>query len=123
MTTTSKAPASSSRPVAPGASDRVRLARLARAVALQVPGAMAADVGAAGLCVTRDGADRLDGVTCVATADGGYQVTLCLVCALVPLEPLAASVRFAVASAATAAGLPLHSVDVHIAALTVAGAG
>ena len=55
-------------------SERFRLARLARGVALQVPGVVGADTGSMGLCITVGGGERLEGVTCVAAAGGGYDV-------------------------------------------------
>ena len=97
-------------------SERVTLARLARSAALGVPGVVAADAGPNGRFVTHDGDERLEGVTAVADL-GGYEVSLRLVCGLVPLVELGESVRAAVVAAAAAAGLPLTGVDVHVAAV------
>lgn len=110
-------------PVGGGVSDRIRLAWLARAVALQMPGVVATDGGPAGRYTTGSGAERLDGVLCVASPEGGYELTLSLVCGLVPLQPLGSSIRDAVTSAAAAAGLPLRSVNIHVAALAQTGGG
>jgi len=99
------------------ASERFRLARLARGAALGVPGALGTDVGPAGLFITESGGERLEGVMCVATKSGGYDVSLRLVCALVPLLPLGERVRTAVESGAARAGIGLDSVSVHVAAV------
>ncbi len=101
----------------PGGSERVRLARLAREAALRVPGVTGTDTGPVGLVITAGGGERLEGVLCVAIQDGGYEVTLRLVCGLVPLPALGERVRAAVTAAAASAGLPLESVGVHVAAV------
>ncbi|MDQ6746247.1 MAG: hypothetical protein M3Z27_09585 [Actinomycetota bacterium] len=111
---------SPSRP-APGGSERVRLARLARQAALRVTGVAGTDSGPAGLFLTAGGGERLEGVRCVVTQDGGYEVTLRLVCELVSLPELGARVRAAVTDAAARAGIPLESIGVHVAALAEAG--
>ena len=99
-------------------SERFRLAQLAREAALAVPGVMATDTGEMGLFVTVGGGERLEGVICAATRDGGYEVDLRLVCGLVPLLDLGEQVKAAVQRAARIAGITLASVSVHIAALT-----
>jgi hypothetical protein len=101
------------------ASPRFRLARLARDTALRVPGVMRGDAGAAGLFVTTGEGERLDGVTCVAVSGGGYEVSLWLVCGMVPLLRLADRVRATVTSSAARAGIAVTSVTVHIADLAV----
>ncbi len=37
--------------------------------------------------------ERLEGVTCIAAPEGGYEVSLCLIADLVALYPLAERVR------------------------------
>lgn len=102
---------------APAGSERFRLARLARDTALQVPGVVDTDPGPAGMMVTEGAGERLEGVLCVATKDGGYEITLRLICRLVPLPPLSHAVSSAVARAAAGAGMALDSVNVHVAAI------
>jgi len=88
-------------------SDRVRLARAARQAALAVRGVRAMDAGSAGTYVTgADDGERLDGVTCIAAPEGGYEVSLRLVADLVALHPFA---KFA--------GIELATVTVHFADL------
>lgn len=112
MSQTGNLPAA--RPV-PARSERVRLARLARDAALRVPGVAGADAGPDGRFVTVGDGQRLAGVMCVAST-GGYDVSLRLVCELVPFVELGKSVRTAVRRAT--AGFPLESVSVHVAGLT-----
>ncbi len=69
-----------------------------------------------GLFITVGGGQRLEGVVCVA-AKGGYEVSLRLVCALVPLPQLGEQVTAAVTSSAAEAGISLVSVSVHVAAV------
>jgi hypothetical protein len=95
-------------------SDRVRLARLARDAALRVPGVAGTDAGRTGRFVTVGDGQHLPGVLCVA-GTGGYDVSLRLVCELVPLAELGERVRAAVRR--SAAGLPLESVSIHVAGL------
>jgi len=104
-------------PPASAGSERFRLARLARDVALRVPGVLGTDTGPLGTFITADHGERLAGVACVATKDNGYEVTLRLICGLVPLLALSEQVKAAVARAAVLANLPLDSVNVHVAAL------
>jgi len=103
-------------PIAVG-SERFRLARLARDAALRVPGVVGTDPGPAGLFVTVDRGERLEGVLCVATQSGGYEVSLRLVCGLIPLLALGERVKTAVQRTATSAEISLDSVSVHVAAL------
>ncbi len=104
------------RPPEPGLeSERFRLARLVRAAALGIPGVAGTDLGPSGLCVTSERGQRLEGVLCVAAGGGGYDVTLRLICGLVPLEALAEQVRQRVRSAAAGGGPELRRVDVQIA--------
>jgi hypothetical protein len=101
----------------PAGSERFRLARLAREAALRVPGVAGTDPGPMGLFVTVSGGERLEGVVCAATKAGGYEVTLRLVCEVVALPALGEQVKAAVKRMATAAGIALDGVDVHVAAL------
>lgn len=103
-------------PSLPIPSERFRLARLAREASLRVPGVVGTDTGPMGLFITVGGGQRLEGVVCVS-AKGGYEVSLRLVCALVPLPPLAEQVTAAVTASAAEAGLPLESVSLHVAAV------
>jgi hypothetical protein len=101
----------SERPNAPG-SARVRLAALSRDTALGVPGVAATDPGPTGLFATVDSAHRVDGVRCIATGEGIYEVSLRLRCELVPLRSAAGTVRSAVWRAAATAGMALSEVNV-----------
>jgi len=98
-------------------SERFRLARLARDAALRVVGVVATDTGPTGMFITVDGDQRLEGVLCVATKDGGYEVTLQLICRLVPLLELGEQVKATVRRTADVAGLPVQSVSVHVVGL------
>jgi hypothetical protein len=80
-----------------------------------VPGVLDTDSGPSGLHVTRADGQSLDGVRCVATGHGGYEVSLRLICGLVPLIGLATTVRSRVTAAATQAALPIDNVHVHVA--------
>ena len=96
------------------AAERVILARLARIAALQVPGVLATDRGPAGLCVTASGGERVEGVACVATPTGGYDVSLCLICRLVALHALGDQVSAALRRAASVAGIAVDAIQVHV---------
>jgi hypothetical protein len=98
-------------------SARFRLARLARDAALLVPGVVGTDTGALGTFITVGGGERLEGVLCVATIDGGYEVTLRLICRMVPLPQLSEEVKAAVVRVAERARLCVSSVIVHVAGL------
>jgi hypothetical protein len=102
------------------ATERVRLARLARDVALTVPGVVDLDSGPRGLHVTLDGGCRIEGVRCVATDTGAYEVSLRLICGLVALPTLGSAVRSRVAGKAARGGLPVDSVLVHVAGVVEA---
>ncbi len=105
---------SSLSPELPGAggSERIRLARAARAAALAVPGVVRTDAGAAGLLVTVGDGERIEGVRAVAAQGGGYELSLELVCQMVPLLDLARQVKSAVARAAVTAGISIDDVNV-----------
>jgi hypothetical protein len=102
-------------------SERVRLARLARDAALRVPGVVATDAGPSGVLITEGAQERLEGVLCVATKDGGYDVTLRLVCGLVPLLALGEAVQAAVRRSADLVGVSVENVDVQVAAVVEPG--
>jgi hypothetical protein len=106
-------------PTMVGPSPRLRLARLARDAALRDSGVVALDAGTDGRFAVVSGDERIDGVLCVATADGGYDVELRLVCALVPLVPLGERVRAKVRETAAVAEVPLATVSVHVAAVAM----
>jgi uncharacterized alkaline shock family protein YloU len=67
-----------------------------------------------GLYLTAGGGQRLEGVVCVATKEGGYEISLRLIADLVPLPALSQRVQAAVRRAARTAGLALSSVSVEI---------
>jgi hypothetical protein len=103
-------------------SDRFRLARVARDAALSVPGVVATDPGRTGMFVTLDGAGRVEGVICVAAPEGGYDLSLRLMCAFVSLPALGEAVKAAVRAAAAGSGLAAATVSVHIAEIVGPGA-
>ena len=74
----------------------MRLAQMAHDAALRVSGVIRTDVGPAGLFVSVGDGQRVEGVICTADRDGGYAISLRLVCALMPLQPIAEQVRAAV---------------------------
>jgi hypothetical protein len=100
-------------------SPRVQLAALARDTALAVDGVVELDSGAGGLFVTAGGGVRVAGVRCLAAPEGGYDVSLRLVCRLMPLPALADRVRAAVVSAAQVGGLQLATVTITVADVAV----
>jgi hypothetical protein len=93
----------------------MRLARMAHDAALRVPGVIRTDVGPAGLFVSVGDGERVEGVICAADRDGGYAISLRLVCALMPLQLIAQQVRAAVAAAGSTAAIRVISVDVAVA--------
>lgn len=93
----------------------MRLAHMARDVAMRTPGVVRTDVGPGGLFVSVGDGQRVEGVTCVAATDGGYEISLRLVCALMPLEPIAEQVRTGIGARAVTAGIPVSSVNVQVA--------
>ncbi|HTU29723.1 MAG TPA: hypothetical protein VMF07_10100 [Solirubrobacteraceae bacterium] len=96
-------------------SPRLVLAALVHDTALAVDGVVALDTGPGGLFVTAGGGERVPGVRCLAAPEGGYDVSLRLVCRLVPLPALAERVRAAVVTAATSAGLNAETVTITVA--------
>ena len=95
-------------------SERFRLAQSARDAALSVPGVAGTNAGSLGLFVTAEDKQSVDGVVCAASAEGGYDISLRLICELVPLQGLGERVRREVRRAALASGTRAHSIDVHI---------
>lgn len=113
---TGGAPSASAAGAASGltASPRLALARLARRAALDVPGVVDADAGAAGMHATFGGGPPVDGVVCTAAQGGVYELELHLVTEPVPLHALAHRVRARVRTQATLAQLEelLGQVDI-----------
>ncbi len=66
--------------------------------------------------MTAGAGQRVDGVVVTALPDGTYELSVHLVCALVPLPPLAERVRTAVleVTAAAALGEAVGPVHVHV---------
>jgi hypothetical protein len=94
----------------------MRLARLSRDAALNVPGVAATVSGPTGLFVTAGDQQRVEGVRCTAAnGSGAYDVSLRLCCELVPLLALGEAVRISIRRTATAAGIALAQVSVLIA--------
>jgi hypothetical protein len=102
-------------------SDRVRLTREARAAALRVPGVVGTDTGPTGLYLTSAGGERLEGIICAATKDGGYDISVRLVAGLVSLPDLSEHVTAAIGRAAVRIGVPCRSVSVHFADVLAIG--
>ncbi len=92
---------------------------LARDAALAVDGVLGLDAGPTELFMTAGGGVRVGGVRSVAAPEGGFEVTLRLVCALVPLPALADRVREAVTRHITGVGDELQSVTVVVADVAV----
>jgi hypothetical protein len=107
--------------VTSGPSDRVRVAQIARETALGVPGVVDLDSGPAGLCTTVGGGVRVVGVSSSAAPEGGFDLSLRLVCELVALRPLADRVRAAIRTAAIDAGLPTQKVAILVAEISDPG--
>jgi hypothetical protein len=107
ISSTSRAPRRSS--------PRMRLARMAHDVAMRTRGVLRTDVGPGGRFVSAGDGQRVEGVTCVAATDGGYEISIRLVCALMALEPIAEHVRTVVGAKAAAAGIHVTRVDVQVA--------
>jgi hypothetical protein len=104
-----------------GASDRLRLARAARAAMLAVPGVITTDTGPAGLHATTARDERLEGIICAATSDGGYDISVRLIAGLVPLPDLSDRVTAAINRAAVRVGVPCSGVAVHFADVLESG--
>jgi hypothetical protein len=96
------------------ASDRLRLATLARDTALTVPGVHALDPGPARAFVTAGAGEIVGGVNCVVAPQGGFDLSLQLVCELVPLHPLGDRVRAAIEAAASDEQLIAQTVTIRI---------
>jgi hypothetical protein len=91
-------------PLLGGPSPRVRLAQLARETALATPGVVDLDSGPTGTFCTVGAGHRIGGVTCSTAPGGGFDLSLRLVCELVPLHAVADRVRAGIEAAATEAG-------------------
>jgi hypothetical protein len=105
-----------------GPSDRVRLTRAARDATLRVPGVVAMDTGPMGLYVTAAFGERLEGIICAAANDGGYDISVRVIAALVSLPDLSEQIIAAITRAADRIGVPCSSVSIHFADLLAAGA-
>jgi hypothetical protein len=99
-------------------SPRMRLARIAHDVAMRTRGVVRTDAGPGGLFVSAGNGQSVEGVTCVAAMDGGYEISLRLVCAMTPLQPIAEHVRTVVGANAVTAGIHVTSVNVQVVDVT-----
>ena len=99
-------------PTSTAPSARVRLAQLAHDAALLLDGVRSLDTGTAGTFLTAGGGARVPGVVATVAPEGGYDVSLRLVCALVPLPALTDRVRDAVHIIAAEAGLAVQTVTI-----------
>jgi hypothetical protein len=106
----------------PAGSARLRLAALASDAALAVPGVVRLTSGTGGTFVTSGSGERVEGVLCTSGASDAYDVSLRIVCAVVPLQRLGESVIAAVRRAAAIHGLPLGFVSVDVWDLETGGA-
>ena len=104
-----------------GSSDRLALARAVRAAVLGVTGVITTDAGPAGLHVTTGAGERVDGIICAATNDGGYDVSVRLIAGLVALPDLSDRVTAAVRRAAARIEVPCSGVAVHVADVVDSG--
>jgi len=86
-------------------SPRGQLARLALTTALATEGVVEGNAGPLGLRMTMDRGERVVGVVSAALPEGGYGVALHLTAHMIPLRPLADTVRSGVVAAAARAGL------------------
>jgi hypothetical protein len=102
-------------------SERVQIARLALAAAINTRGVISAAAGEPPLWVTADPSGLLHGVTATATADGRFDVALRLVAELVPLHALADRVCAAVRDAVGRAGFGEHLASVRVEIADVRG--
>lgn len=74
-------------------SPRLQLARIAQETALNTPGVVALWSGPFKAHATLVGSERIEGLVLAAEASGGYAMTLYLIVNMVPLYPLAETVR------------------------------
>jgi hypothetical protein len=102
-------------------SDRLRLARAARAATLAVAGVVATDAGPAGLHATTARDERLEGIICAANRDGGYDISVRLIAGMVPLPDLSDRVTAAIHRAAVRVGVPCSAIAVHFADVVESG--
>jgi hypothetical protein len=105
-----------------GPSARVRLTRAAREAALRVPGVASTDTGPMGLYVTAADGERLEGIICAASNDGGYDISVRLIAGVVSLPELSERITAAITRAAARVDVPCSSVSIHFADLLVPGA-
>ena len=108
-------------PVISGPSDRVRTAQIARETTLAMADVVDLDSGPGGRFATVGGGTRIAGVTSVVAPEGGYDVSLRLVCEMVALSPLTDRVRAAIHAAAVDAGLMVASVTILVVEIAEPG--
>ncbi len=107
----------------PGASGDVSLAQVIRLAACGVPGVAGLSGTAAASGSPGDWAGELAGGVQYRRVETGLAVAVHLVVLPVPLQPLAAAVRAAVATALAQIGSPVTAVDVWVDALVSAVPG
>lgn len=100
-------------------SDRMRLATIAHGAAVGVAGVVRGHDGGDGRYATAVPGRVLPGVLVVAQRGGSYTVDLYLIASLVPLRPLSARVREAVAQSVRSAGLEAALGPVGVSFLSV----
>ena len=105
----------------PPPSRRLALAQAALDAALGVPGVRGTDAGPFGVYMTAAAGQRLPGIVCAATRDGGYEVSIRLVADMVELPALGKRVMSAVRRAARTTGVSLDEVSVHFADISAPG--
>jgi hypothetical protein len=88
---------------------------------LAVPGVITTDTGPAGLHATTARNERLEGIICAATSDGGYDISVRLIVGLVALPDLSDRVTAAINRAAVRIGVPCSSVAVYFADVLESG--
>lgn len=93
---------------------RLRLAQLASAAALDVHGVAGLDRSGDPARATAHGGQRVLGVACVASGEGGYDVTLFVAVRPVPFEAVAEQLRAAVRAAACDEGVQDDLRHVHV---------
>jgi hypothetical protein len=104
-----------------GVSDRLRLARAARVAMLGVPGVIGTNAGPTGLHVTTARGDRVEGIICAATSDGGYDISVRVIAGLVALPDLSERIAGAIRLVASRIGVPCSSVAVYFADVVESG--
>jgi hypothetical protein len=88
---------------------------------LAVPGVITTDTGPTGLHATAARDERLEGIICAATSDGGYDISVRLIAGLVPLPDLSDRVKAAINRAAVRVGVPCSGIAVYFADVVESG--